>query len=411
MTITETINTVHSFHYAHDYRGAEVYDWYTNHTSPCPVHAGVMIWVDMCFSSFTGRTRSSVTSLSGLRTVNRVTFLSARPNTTYIPNTADLNITACTHGKFKQIWGKSTSVSWGTPADCSPGQGLTPPTISRDSICEKCLPGHYNSKYDTSPCAPVPTCPTLNISGPSSNVTYNFSTFVEVSSLTCGPRYSRNSSALLLCSPGGTWKAVVAFGILAIDVDLTVRQTIGQAASYKLFGRTFIATETAANGYTFLTVNTTLYGGAYAGFNTHVCLYGFLKAASGNAVDCVQWSTAAGCPVGQGFIPGNITHDAKFSACVGRTYSDNYDMQGCLSYPTCPTFTSTLGAAVITLHKSSVAQFAGLLNGCCVLVYCMYFVLCSLCFVLCLLCVCCICCVVCAVCCVLCAVCCVMCDV
>ena len=87
--------------------------------------------------------------------------------------------------------------------------------------------------------------------------------------------------------------------MLAIKVDLTVRLTIGYAASYLLFGRTFIATETAANLCTFLTVNTTLYDGAYAGFNTHVCLYGLFKAASGNSVDCVQWSTAVGCPVEQ----------------------------------------------------------------------------------------------------------------
>ena len=64
------------------------------------------------------------------------------------------------------------------------------------------------------------------------------------------PGYTRNSSTLLWCNYDSTWKSIVAFGTAAIDVDLTVRLTIGYAASYLKFGRVFIATETGANSGT-----------------------------------------------------------------------------------------------------------------------------------------------------------------
>jgi hypothetical protein len=201
---------------------------------------------------------------------------------------------------------------------------------------------------------------------------------------------------------------------------LTVRLTIGQAASYLKFGRIFIATETGANcgtcygsdpfyyytnplpkctvyagvlcigqkadlvhmwvdgnkltifpgstrngvtsnthpktanGYTFLTVNTTVYGAGYADFKTNACPYGFHKSASGNG-GCSSWTTGAGCRVGQGFIPGNITHDAHCYACPAGMYSDTYDFKDCQLYTG---FTNISGS--VTTYESSVGEIVDL---------------------------------------------------
>ena len=69
-------------------------------------------------------------------------------------------------------------------------------------------------------------------------------------SLHNGTGFPRNSSALLWCFPDATCRTIVAYGTVAIEVDLTVRLTIGYAASYKLFGGIFIATEARANSGT-----------------------------------------------------------------------------------------------------------------------------------------------------------------
>ena len=87
-------------------------------------------------------------------------------------------------------------------------------------------------------------------------------------------------------------------------------------------------------GVTFLSSNSSTRGEGFADFKTTACPFGWYKPKSGNHA-CQPWSSVGGCPVGQGFVAGNITHDSRCEACAQGSYNNQYNQFGCSAYPTC----------------------------------------------------------------------------
>ena len=106
--------------------------------------------------------------------------------------------------------------------------------------------------------------------------------------------------------------------------------------------------------YTFLSANSSTYNAAFADFKTTACAYGYWKSKGGNHA-CIPWSTFGGCPVGQGFVEGNITHDSGCVACGPNGFNMNFDRSSCLSYPECPAHT-LLGESPLVAYDLSLTR-------------------------------------------------------